>query len=90
MKEQTVLSKLFLAEPDYSINNFGMLNFKFRNKNISVDKGYFINIHDNEFYEVLIRFCEIKEIEVENDKVIFILQDAGYGFKDGDTVEVLR
>ena len=90
MKEQKVLARLFEAESEWEINRLGVLLFKFKNKRISVDKGYYINIHDYENCDILIRFCEIKDIEITEKAIRFILQDAGYRFKDGDIVEVER
>lgn len=90
MKETLVLSKLFEADPNYGISMFGnQLRFIFKDKMVQVEPQYYLNII-NDKEEYYIRFCEIKEIKITPKTIVFILQDAGYHFKDGDKKIIRR
>jgi len=90
MKETLVLAKIFEADPEYKITMFGnQLKFDFKEQNIIVDEGYYLKV-STVIKDYFIRFCEIKEIKITPKTIVFILQYAGYTFKDGDKKIIRR
>ena len=88
MKIQKVLSVLFSTEVKYSIYR-GNITFAFGDCDVEVSEDYIITISDNN-HETKIEFCEIKDIIVEDDIVLFALQSGGYRFDDGDFFKIRR
>ena len=86
MTIQKVLSKLFSTEAKFSIYRKN-INFVFGDCDIEVSEDYIIAINDNN-HETKIEFCEIKDIIVEDDIVLFALQSGGYRFDDGDFFKI--
>lgn len=90
MTKHMVLSKLFSLECGYSINsNYGDdIHFFIGNKEVVICSNLMLSNEKGEC--IYIEFCEIKEIKITDKTVTFVLQEAGYSFKDGDTKIIRR
>lgn len=88
MKIQKVLSNLFSTEAKFLIHR-KTISFVFLDVDVYVSDDCVIVISDMNI-ETRIEFCEIKDIEINDDEVRFILQDGGYEHKSGDVFYVRR
>ena len=88
MTIQKVLSNLFSTEVKFSIFNKNVY-FVFADCDIYVNEDGVEFVDDNN-HETKIEFCEIKDIIVEDDIVLFALQSGGYRFDDGDFFKIRR
>jgi len=88
MNIQRVLSKFFSTESVFSIHK-KTIGFVFLDFDVYVSDDCVIVISDMNI-ETRIEFCEIKDIEITDDMVKFILQDGGYEHKSGDVFYVSR
>ena len=91
MKIQKVLSKLFSTECKYRSYEGGVIIFVVGECEISAFEDYIAVISDKGYGHCsVIHYCEIKDIEITDDKVTFVLKDGGYKFEDGDEFEIGR
>jgi len=90
MTKNLILSKLFSSGCDFEINSsYGSNIWFFVGENGIEYNGSRIILTNKKLENTEIEFIEIKEIKITSKTITFILQDAGYNFKDGNK-KVLR
>ena len=90
MTKNLILSKLFSSGCDFEINSsYGSNIWFFVGENCIEYNGSRIILTNKKLENTEIEFIEIKEIKITSKTITFILQDAGYNFKDGNK-KVLR
>ena len=75
MKEQKILSKLFSCEPEWEVDRFQNLVFKFKKDIIVTPKNY-LEITDYNRYLSLIQFEDVKDIQIFDSNIRIKLKDS--------------
>lgn len=90
MTKNLILSRLFSTGCEFKINSNYGANIWFFIGDSEIDyNGSRLILTNKNLESTKIEFIEIKEIKITNKTVTFIMQDAGYNFKDGNK-KVLR
>jgi len=90
MKENLILSKLFSSGCEFKVNsNYGSNIWFIVGDNEIEYNGSRVILTNKNLEPTEIEFIEIKDIKITSKTITFLLQDAGYKFKDGNK-KVLR